>query len=253
MNDTTLGMIISSSVVVAKALGYTPNGVPMERDGVCACCGLRLHMGDLSAPFRMSQAFTDDIYLAARGSPVICGYCAILFNPAAIRASGFGAFGADGAKPFRKWNDITEALLNPPQPPFVMVYATANNQHMAWRAPVNFSQDAYYVRVGLRDLLVRRNVVTRAIDACRLLANAKGIDRGEVKGKTLPNPYVFLSSDLKEPNHAVITARVGSKEFQENATQQERDALQFLRQLSLGETWALRFVLTPNAGKASAT
>ena len=29
MNDTTLGMIISSSVVVAKALGYTPNGVPM--------------------------------------------------------------------------------------------------------------------------------------------------------------------------------------------------------------------------------
>jgi hypothetical protein len=56
-----------------------------------------------------------------------------------------------------------------------------------------------------------------------------------------------------EPYLAVITARVGIKEFQVNATQQERDALQFLRQLCLGETWALRFVLTPNAGKASAT
>lgn len=240
---------ITSSVVVAKALGFAPDGVPAGKPCSCAMCGLTIQPGDMSAPFAVGASFMDDLSLASRGSDVICGHCAPLISAKGLMASGYGAFGANGAFPFRKWADIASALLEPPEPPFVMVYATANNQHMAWRAPVNFSREAYRVRVGLRDLLIRRSILTSAVDACRVLGEAGGYSTAGKK--TLPNPFVMLSSDLKEPEHGRFK-RMGSAFFEAGGPEL-KDAFDLIQQLTLGETWALRFVLTPDAGKSNST
>jgi len=239
---------ISSSVVVAGALGLAPQGVPAARESLCAMCGLPIAVGDLSKPFTVGPNFTDDLSLAQRGSAHICGYCVPLLSASGLLASGFGAFGADGVKPFRKWSDVTAALLHPPRPPFVMVYATAKNQHMAWRAPVNFSTQAYRIRVGLRDLLVRRDILLRAVDACRILgALCRGEAREGADAKTLPNPFVLLSSDIKDPDHGKLIRKLA--ELLKDGTSMERRAGELVRKLTLGETWALRFVLTPTAGR----
>lgn len=196
-------------------------------------------------PFKVGASFTDDLSLSCRGAQLMCGYCVAFMDKEILQRNSAGAYGADGVKPFRKWNDIAACLISPPEPPFVMFYATSKSQHMAWRSPVNFSQTAFWVRVGLRDLLVRKSVLLNAKNACRILAELL-YPTGQRAGlKSEPHPYLSLSSDLKDVNHGRINPRIASMISSENATGDQRDALTFLRNLSLGESWALRFILTP--------
>jgi hypothetical protein len=86
----------------------------------------------------------------------------------------------------------------------------------------------------------------------------KRVDASKTEKKTLPHPFVALSSDLKlssrdksAPNHGVLRAALHDPEFLRTHPQVAVDA-RFLRQLTLGESWALRFILTPNAGAGEA-
>jgi len=152
--------------------------------------------------------------------------------------------------PFRKWNDISYALLNLPEPPFVIAYSTGKNQHMAWRSPVNYSKELFYVRLGLRDVKIRYKYLKRAILACQNVAKSMGKKEGP---KTLANPFATISPDLKDSQHADLTQtlrKLQTPEFQallEDPTFQ--DDLQHTLGLTLGESWALRFLLTQNAGQ----
>lgn len=242
-------MVPTSSQIIAKAMGLAPDGVLAQESGCCAYCGTPIALGDLCAPFLPGPSFMDDLSLACRGSTMSCGHCAILLSADALRTTGFGVFSAEGVWPFRKWADITRALREPPKPPFVMTYATANNQHMAWRAPVNLSRDLFAVRVGLRDLRIRRPVLLAAVDACARIAALMGI---EATAKSLAHPFASLSSTLKigkgdaSGDHTTLRS---SKDL--DIAEIERAGgtdMQLLRNLGLGETWALRFLLSPGAG-----
>lgn len=241
-------MNLSSSVIVARAMGKTPDGIPAPQAGQCAFCGLAIAEGEPHAPFSVSNGFMDDLSLAARGSDMTCGYCVPLLTAQGLRDSGFGMFSElDGAWPFRKWADIGKALREPPRPPFVAVYATANNQHMAWRAPVNYSRDLFYVRVGLRDLKIRRPALLATVDACVRIGEFMGIP---ATAKSLPHPFANLSNDLKEHAHSQLR-RKGPKDSSPTlaeAAQALPDEFDLIDNLTLGETWALRFLLSPNAG-----
>lgn len=252
MSQPSMGRALTSSVVVVKALGMKPDGAAARVAAVCAMCGLQINVGDLQAPLPYGQAFTDDLSLADRRSDCVCGYCATLSTVDGLRGAGFGVFSASGVMPFRKWGEIAHALLNPPSPPFVITYATANSQHMGWRAPVNESQEMFGVRVGMRDLSIRRQVLLAAGKACELLGNLPGV-RPKVANsarKTLPNPFVSMSSDLKEPTHGRFHPGLFLDEARKEWSDEHQAALELLRGLTLGESWALRFVLTPGAGSS---
>lgn len=245
---------LTSSMVVAKALGLEPDGVPAKISGNCAYCGAEIEPGDMVVPFTASPAFMDDLSLAVRGSDMTCGYCVHHLSADGLRQTGYGVFSVtDGVKPFRKWLDVRAALLEPPATPFVMVFATANNQHMAWRAPVNYSRDLFYVRVGLRDLKIRRAKLIEAVSVCERMAAKIYADREiNTAKKTLPNPFIGLSSDLKDSGHADLSRAMpyANSKNQHLADDAEYMAdLKYIMRLTLGETWALRFVLTPNAGQ----
>ena len=236
------GLTITSSVLAAAALDLAPEGVPAKDSGTCTFCGLHIAAGDLCSPFSVSSSFMDDLSLASRGSGLTCGHCAPLMSADALRRSGYGVFARSGLRPFRKWAEITAALTHPPNEPFSMVYATANNQHMAWRAPVNFSPELFYVRVGLRDLKIRHAILMQAVDTCQKVADAFGFPP---TAKTLAHPFANLSADLKEVGHGMFRGKMWADK---EKLSQNRTDIQFLMNLTLGETWALRFLLTPGAG-----
>ena len=245
---------LTSSMIVAEARGLEPDGIPSEREGNCAFCGSEIKVGDLFVPFSVGDAFMDDLSLADRGSDITCGCCVHHLSADGLRNTSHGVFSKHGAKPFRKWLDVRASLLEPPEAPFVMLFATANNQHMAWRAPVNYSRELFYVRVGLRDLKVRRHKLHESIDVCERAALAMGYTKKETS-KTLLNPFSALSSDLKEVAHADLSRAINIQftegyEHLQTEVQYQAD-LKFLMGLTLGETWALRFVLTPTAGLTS--
>lgn len=240
-----------SSTIVLRALGWAPDGVPAKKEGTCAYCGQPIHVGDLHVRFSAGPAFMDDLSLADRGSGMTCGYCVPLLSRDGLMASGYGVFSErGGVTPFRKWADIAAALREPPEPPFVAVYATANNQHMAWRAPVNLSRDLFYIRVGLRDLKIRRPMLLDAVGQCQKIGEFM---RVPPTPKSLSHPFVVLSSDLKDGQHTRLRYR-GPKEDDpslEDAMAALPDAFSALFNLTLGESWGLRFLLSPGAGTSS--
>jgi CRISPR type IV-associated protein Csf1 len=250
-----MSKVFSPSEVVVTALGREPDGVPAKHKGVCGYCGRQINPGDMSIPFAAGAAFMDDLSLAARGSAWTCGYCAVLLGAEGLRISGYGMFSIeDGAIPFRKWGDIAKALENPGKPPFVAVYATANNQHMAWRAPVSLSRDVFYVRVGLRDLRIRRPFALRAVEAATRIGEFMGIAPTK---SSLSHPFAVLAPDLKDHAHGQLRTSATSKAKGKVLLDEAREALPeefyYLDNLSLGETWAMRFLLSPNAGQKAET
>lgn len=230
---------VTSSVVVAKALGLQPAGIESDREGNCAYCGLSIKKGDLIVPFFANPSFMDDHSMANKGSDMTCGHCAVLMSNEGLRASGYGIFSTDGARPFRKWADVTAGLTNPPQGPFVVCYATANNQHMAWRAPVNFSRELFYIRVGLRDLKIRRPKLLAAVKTAERMGQQIG---RKPTDKSLAHPFAGLSPDLKDVSAGMFMNKVWELCSQED--------IQEMMSLTTGEIWAMRFLLSPGAGLA---
>lgn len=246
---------LSSSEVVVTAMGLVPDGIPAKHEATCGYCGGHIKSGDMCIPFTAGSGFMDDLSLAARGSAWTCGYCAVLLGVEGLRSSGYGMFSlTDGAVPFRKWGDIAKALENPVAPPFVAVYATANNQHMAWRAPINLSRDVFYVRVGLRDLRIRRPFTLRAVEAAVKIGEFMGVAPTK---SSLSHPYAILSSDLKDHAHGLLRTSATSKGKGKVLLTEAREALPeeffYLDNLTLGETWAMRFLLSPTAGQKAET
>ncbi len=245
----------SSSAIVVAALGLEPDGTTATHNADCAYCGAKIKPGDVCIPFVAGSAFMDDTSLAARGSGWTCGNCAVLLSAEGLRTSGYGMFSLeDGVTPFRKWGDIAKALENPAKPPFVAIYATANNQHMAWRAPVSLSRDLFYVRVGLRDLRFRRPFALRAVEAAVKIGEFMGVAPTK---SSLPHPFAMLSSDLKDHGHGQLRASATSKGKGKVLLTEAREALPeefyYLDNLTLGETWGMRFLLSPNAGQSAET
>jgi CRISPR type IV-associated protein Csf1 len=208
--------------------------------------------------------------LAAPGSNDICGWCAVVTGKDGLRAAAYGVFSSAGVTPFRTWLSIKSVLLDPPAPPFVAVYATKNNQHMAWRAPISFSRDLFYVRVGDDSLLIRRSILNDALAASSRLRAALDqywLDRAAAAGRKLkplseaaqlraksarrvvPHVFVRLASDLKDPEHGVIIPTI----YQiPNIREGEASAdLRLLENLTLGELWAMTFVTYLGAAEAT--
>lgn len=248
---------LTSSVVIAQALRIAPDGAPARKPGVCALCGLDIAIGDLCARLSLDRGFMDDVSMVARGSQVTCGYCPPLMRAKPLRDTGFGSFSAVGGfQPFCWWVEGTVAkqITQPPEPPFVMVYATARNQHMAWRAPVNLSRDLFYVRVGLRDLKIRRHILAEAVDHCRVLGEALYPAKDGAPPSTrkpLTHPFVKLDANLKDGDHGRLNHLVFSPDIAA-AVKDYAVHLAAIMSLTAGEIWALKFILTPNAGKAPA-
>ncbi|MDA8377684.1 MAG: type IV CRISPR-associated protein Csf1 [Planctomycetia bacterium] len=237
-------MHLTSSDIVCMAMGLKPEGALAPHEGTCSFCGKNIWPGDRYTKFSVGPSFMDVADLAAKGSGMTCGHCTPLMSSAMLRATANGIFSESGVQPFAKWVDVARGLLNPPEPPFVMLYATRKSQHMAWRARVNLSRDLFYVRVGLRDLKIRRPVLLSAVQACQTLGTFMGI---KPTAKSLAHPFAVLSSDLKDPAHSLLR-RKGPEKTLDEAAEAYPEAYQLIQSLTLGETWAMRFLLSPNAG-----
>ena len=234
---------LTSSVIVAAALGIKPDGVKAKKEGLCAHCAAPIKIGELSIAFSVGPAFMDDHYLAAKGSDMTCGHCVVLMNKDVLSKHSHGIFTQDGVLPFRKWFDVDYGIRNPPSIPFVMLYATANNQHMAWRAPVNYSRDLFRVRVGLRDLGINRAKLISAFDTGRRMGRQIGKEL-TATSKSFESPFRALSSDLK--NEGVDC---GAMYWDVDAKCSAQDIAQ-MQNLSLGELWGMAFLKSPGLNHA---
>lgn len=246
----------SASAIACEALGIKPDGIPAKTAGRCAYCGAPIAAGELCVPFAPSGAFTNGPDLAARGSRICCPPCGYVVTTPGLMATQRGVFSRAGVQPFSKWADMRSALLDPPDPPFIMVSATRKNQHMVWRAPVNLSREQFYVRVGDMDLLVQPARLNRLVACCAIVKGVMERAKQQTKptSKTkpekastmLPHPFVGFSTDVKEPVVGLLALDFAKLDALDESSEYQA-ALTALQTMTTGECWALTFALSTKA------
>lgn len=233
---------LSPSELAVRALGRQPIGVQVAKAaGVCAMCGHSHVPGDLVNPFSPEDSFTDYGLLRGRGSKVLCGWCAGVWNQEFTQKLLKTVACSEGIFPAASNNHIAYWLMNPPEGQWLWVQGDQKRQHIVWRAPVNTSREVFHVRFGENDLCLRRAMLQPAVDAARRLAKAASANR---KGAPLKSPFTALSRDMDSNSNGTLRrdlyllADSGTPE-----AAQVKEDMALICSLTPGELWALTALL----------
>lgn len=223
----------SASVMAADAagLGRPATCRPASQPCDCALCGRAIPAGDYCEPFKPTSGFTDCASLAAPASRTVCWQCKALWSKdflmtyakSVITPAGFFRFASNAA--------IASAMLSPPEPPFVLIYSTAQQQHLIWRTPINLSRERFVIRFGIRLITVSHRRLLAGVTAMDTLFAAA--DAAGIKHATTPWPAA--DRDL-EFAYAPIDPRL----IELRDTNREEFAA--ISQLTPGECWALSII-----------
>lgn len=236
--------IIFPSELAAKALGLNAMGSAAADDsGVCALCGKPVAKGETIEPKPLAKAvnFMNTHDLARRPADFCCRWCSSFLKKAVMGKIIGMVFCAEGAYPILK--DVHRAwfFTTPPKPPFSAVVADAKMQHLVWRAPVSYSQEASSVRFGGKILSIRharlQQSVEAATEAGRLLATWRRESKKTTKkDEEIPHPFLSLDREISNLSHGAI--RPDALEASRDVPQL-KTLLDFLGGCSAGELWAL--------------
>ena len=184
---------ISAPHLATYAGGDTPNPSALieKPDDAhhCAFCGV-----DLSAPlfegkvakYQPSAGFNNYSDLAVQRSNYLCPHCKVLADGQKYMLQAKTAVACtNGIYPLSKDVHLQNFFLNPPEPPFVVVYSTAKQAHLYWRTPLSLSKNLFIMRFNNEIATVRRkkvlNVVERSSSALlvvnQLLAERTGLKK----------------------------------------------------------------------------
>lgn len=241
--------VLYASDLAVSALGLKPEGAPWAREAThCACCGRPILPGDKAVrdSDRFGPSFTDGPSLACKGSGAVCGACSTIMNAAPLRALQCAVITEREAYPIGKDVNRSWFLLEPPEPPYVVVVSDTNQAHLVWRTPVTVDNNLVVVRLGARLMRIRRAILEQAVKDCLTAANAVNERResSAAKGRKatviegLRHPFVRLSRELDDARHGVLRHEVAAAAESEPESA-VGSAVRRLLALGTGELWAL--------------
>lgn len=205
---------------------------------ICSACGTALESGAPSMPAKFSSGFMDGPALAARDQSAgarLCPSCVPFFGKMAMLSLQKCYIDATGAYSLAKNVERVHFWRNLPEPPFVVVFSDTKLSHMIWRTPVTRDRRLVYLRVGAKCLTVRTEVLLQAERAARKVMDAAEKASGQ-------RPWsVYLTADqaLLDPDTHTL------REWVVRAAEAAglRGEIAYLRQLGVGEAWALPALL----------
>lgn len=230
----------SAVSLAANALGLGPIGRPAESPLVCCATGQAIAVGESYVPASFGAGFTDGRALMRHPGipPVLSGHLAPFFSKAVMDKCQRVIFTDEGAYPIGKGENRVWFMLNPPTPPFVVIFATSKTQHMVWRAAVTLDADLWHVQHGRRSLTVHLPTVHTAVKLARELCEAAA-KRGQKK-KPPRSPFNSLDPDMSDRETGVIRPDMW-RLAEEDPTYRPHVAA--LEQLGPGELWAIGTLL----------
>ncbi len=238
--------MLYNTEIALNAIGVAPpKGKPAPKDTFCCCCSRPIPAGAEYLPFKASDAFMSHAFFAAN-SGVFCPFCAGCFDTRTIKKLGACnciVFTNNGAYPITKNEHRKHFLLSPPNPPFVVTAsATTNYQHCVWKAPITLSLDVIYVSWPDKTLTIRHPTLLQAVEVAQRIGQIMTENNGlkGKKAKVVHHPFCSLDRNLKDIRHGQIRHDALALAVENDEV---RNGVNFLSNLSLGETWALSTLL----------
>lgn len=245
------------SELICQWMKIAPVGVPHKGEVTrCCYCGRVINPKDLCTPRALGNNFMDHESLAA-GTNISCGFCAPLCAKGFLSKVGGAVICEEGAlsilsDPNRAW-----FLLTPPQPPFVVfARSIANSQHLAWKAAVTLDLEAMQVQFGPHNLVIRHSVLLQALQVCTGLGQIMTQEYPAKNGEfSWSHPFNRINRMLNDMGSKQVEAR--TLRFSPVAlglAAKDRgfaDGLEFLKNITDGELWALMSLVGDKAEKAA--
>lgn len=232
----------SSSALYCAAAKVAPEAQgTVASDSYCAMCGARLLAGTAANPITkhtFDSAFNNRADLRARSGQYVCGECQALWCKDWMQRYSKTFATRDNVYKFASNDQQAAFLLNPPEPPFVAIFSTKQQQHMIWRTPLSLSRQLYTVRVDNFVLLIRHAVLMEAWRAYRYAEEVMASTPLARTGRKLKPPAALFSRELARHNMGTLRDDVQA------LLRQTGDAwvIETLHNLSLGEWWALNVI-----------
>lgn len=258
----------TGSWLAAYASGASiPEGIVRTRPGMhCAACGHAFYEGELghANPVSDSVTFNNGTSLLGRSSDPFCSACIATWGKQYLLNLSKCVVSEQGVFNFASNENLSWFLLNPPQPPFVMVFSLAKQQHTYWRTPVARSQEVFPIRVGSHVATIRRSLLAQAHQlGLQALADASawaaeraqaGAQAGTRKRRGLAprghgpskHPYARLDRELIASEHGALKSDV-QKYLASGQSPRHYNILAELNELEL---WALAAVANTAPKKA---
>lgn len=237
--------LVSSSAVYRIAAGLTPSGMDVVADDThCVMCGGKISVGALAHKVThksFDDAFNNKLDLRAMTGTHICGDCDVLWTKDWMQRYKKSFACSDGVFSLAKNEDLCALVLNPPEPPFVAIFSSKQQQHMIWRTPVSYSRDYFFVRLDGDVLTIRRPKVLSALQAYRKAEEIMATVKPEGRAKLLKPPAALFSRELASSKIGQLRADVEALLRQTG----NEAIIDELHGLGIGEWWvlnALRFV-----------
>lgn len=231
--------LISPSAIYRDAAGLTPSGADVvPEDTHCVMCAGSIAAGALAHKVThksFDDAFNNKLDLKAMTGTHICGDCDVLWTKDWMQRYSKSFACNEGVFSLAKNEDLCALVLNPPQPPFVAIFSTKQQQHMIWRTPVSYSRDYFFVRVDGDVVTIRRPLVLSALKAYHKAEEVMATVKPEGRATFLKPPAALFSRELASSKMGQLRADVEALLRQTG----HEAIIEELHALGIGEWWAL--------------
>jgi CRISPR type IV-associated protein Csf1 len=225
---------MTASELFCIQAGLSPKGTISSRREICVLCGRLINPGEARSEFRPLPSFMDGPELCARDrSTKMCGYCVHLTKKAVILKTQRVCITRKKVIPAARNAHVKWLLLNPPEPPFILLQNQTKLSHMIWRTPLTLSRQLWFVRMGPRQLTVRLSLVAKALDRFRCIADR--VDGLKLNGR-LQHPFNWLDFESRDLNAGRVRRDI--------APYLDSEDEELIVNLRPGEYWALAILTT---------
>ncbi len=206
-------MITAPEMAVA-ALHLPTSGFPCPEDSVCAATGVPISKGTLvnNLP-AFSNGFMDgrQLVLTHGKKGYVLPSVTPFFSKNILQGTQKAIITPEGVYSLGKGENRAWFILNPPATPFAVVFSPTTTQHQIWRVPLTMDPDHWKIQCGPRTLVMRRQVVLRAWEACKRLAEAHvTLRKKALKVIFRSLPFVMdLDAGVPQPSVRIFAEQAG--------------------------------------------
>ncbi|MBE0470233.1 MAG: hypothetical protein IBX55_12095 [Methyloprofundus sp.] len=220
-------------------------------DTFCAYSGTPINQGALVVKSEFGKNFTNQWDVAGYRLPFTCLASAFAITVDSLRASTFGFLVTPTLFSKKtKVQEFADTILNPPaDEPFSIAIGNAKNQHILWRAPVNFSDRVFTVQVGGNLLEVNRLHLIELHK--RFTDRIQSLDIKSFAGGLIKTPYQIEGAETMKVKSGSVSTVSGSVKYflrqNPDKASEIEDFIEECESLPFSTKWALSLLYSTPA------
>jgi len=233
------------SQFMLNAAKMKPAGaVNAEHDTGCILCGMPILKGDLCTHHKDTpydgSSFVDRPSAANKFNEFICSCCLPLWTKDFLQTYSKSLVTEDGVFKLASNEDWASLLISPPKKPFMAFISNAQQQHLIWRTPVNYSPERFTIRIGSNRMTIRHKLLMRAVQAQKqLLEMYREWYKKNKSGKPSAMLTIFVGGDREQKSTGFVTNPSVLLAAEEMNGKKE---IEIINNLSQAERWAVAVI-----------